>query len=64
LWFGKGLFYGLGAGLGGAIFLARSWRLHCRPTKRNAMGNFLASLLQLACLIVGILLDSAFGSWP
>jgi heme o synthase len=64
LWFGKGLFYGLGAGLGGAIFLARSWRLHCRPTKRNAMSNFLASLLQLACLIVGILLDSAFGSWP
>jgi protoheme IX farnesyltransferase len=64
LWFGKGLFYGLGAGLGGLIFLVKSWGLHCRPTKQNAMANFLASLLQLALLIVGILLDSVTGSWP
>lgn len=64
LWYGKGLFYGLGAGIGGAYFLAKSWRLHRQPTKRNAMDNFLASLLQLALLIVGILLDSATGSWP
>lgn len=64
LWFGKGLFYGLGAGLGGLVFLVKSWSLHCRPTKRNAMANFLASLLQLALLIVGIMLDSVTGSWP
>jgi protoheme IX farnesyltransferase len=64
LWFGKGLFYGLGAGCGGAIFVFGSWRLHRQPTKKNAMKNFLASLLQLALLIAGILLDGAFGSWP
>lgn len=64
LWFGKGLFYGLGAGIGGAVFVFASWRLHRHPTKRNAMSNFFASLLQLASLIAGILLDGAFGSWP
>jgi protoheme IX farnesyltransferase len=64
LWFGKGLFYGLGAGCGGAVFIFESWRLHRHSTKRNAMNNFLASLLQLALLIAGILLDGAFGSWP
>lgn len=64
LWLGKGLFYGLGAGCGGAVFIFASWRLHRHPTKRNAMKNFLASLLQLALLIAGILLDGAFGSWP
>ena len=64
LWFGKGLFYGLGAGLGGFIFLVKSWKLHYRPTEQNAMANFLASLLQLSLLIVGILLDSAIGPWP
>ena len=63
LWFGKGLFYGLGAGLGGFIFLAKSLALHRQPTNRNAMANFLASLLQLTLLIVGILLDRATGSW-
>jgi heme o synthase len=64
LWLGKGLCYGLGAGCGGAVFIFASWRLHRHPTKRNAMKNFLASLLQLALLIAGILLDGTFGSWP
>lgn len=64
LWFGRGLFYGLGAGLGGFYFIAKSWRLHRDPVKQNAMSNFFASLVQLGLLIVGILLDSAFGSWP
>jgi heme o synthase len=64
LWFGKGLFYGLGAGIGGAIFIFRSWRLYREPTGSNAIKNFLASLLQLTLLIAGILTDRAFGSWP
>ncbi len=50
-------------GIGGVIFLAKSWQLHRRPTKRNAMANFLASLLQLTLLIVGVLLDGAIGFW-
>ena len=63
LWFGMGLFYGLGAGIGGAIFLWKSVVLYCRPTQKAAIANFLASLLQLTMLIVGILLDGAIGSW-
>ncbi len=63
LWFGMGLFYGLGAGIGGAIFLWKSVALYDTPTKKTAMANFLASLLQLTLLIVGVLLDGALGSW-
>jgi len=63
LWFGMGLFYGLGAGVGGAIFLWKSVALYRKPTKKAAMANFLASLLQLTLLIVGVLLDGAVGSW-
>ena len=42
-----GLFYGLGAGVGGGIFLWKSVALYCVPTKKAAIANFLASLLQL-----------------
>jgi heme o synthase len=62
LWFGKGLFYGLGAGIGGGFFLWKSAVLHHAPTKQNAMANFFASLLQLGLLILGVVLDSLFGS--
>jgi protoheme IX farnesyltransferase len=63
LWLGMGLFYGLGAGVGGAIFLWKSVALYRWPTKKAAIANFLASLLQLTLLIVGVLLDGAIGSW-
>ena len=61
LWFGMGLVYGLGAGVGGAIFLWKSVALYHTPTKKAAMANFLASLLQLTLLIAGVLLDGAIG---
>jgi hypothetical protein len=35
--------------------------LHRDPSKKNAMGNFFASLLQLALLVAGALLSSAVG---
>ncbi|HEY1472457.1 MAG TPA: heme o synthase [Pseudolabrys sp.] len=63
LWYGMGLFYGLGAGAGGAIFLWKSVALYRQPTKKAAIANFLASLLQLTLLIAGVLLDGAIGSW-
>jgi protoheme IX farnesyltransferase len=63
LWFGMGLLYGLGAGVGGVIFLWKSVALYRTPTKKAAMANFLASLLQLTLLIAGVLLDGAIGSW-
>jgi heme o synthase len=61
LWFGKGVLYGLGAGIGGAVFLWKSIVLHQAPTKQNAMVNFFASLLQLGLLILGVALDSLIG---
>lgn len=64
LWFGKGLFYGLGAGVGGAYFVWTSVALYRRPGKDTAMKNFLASLLQLSLLVAGALMDAAVGSFP
>lgn len=64
LWFGMGLLYGIGAGFGGAIFLWKSVALYCGPTKKAAMANFFASLLQLLLLILGVLVDGAIGSGP
>lgn len=61
LWFGSGLLYGLGAGIGGGFFLWKSIVLHQAPTKQNAMANFFASLLQLGLLILGVVLDSLIG---
>jgi protoheme IX farnesyltransferase len=58
-----GLAYGLGAGIGGAIFLWKSVALYRQPTKKAAIANFLASLLQLSLLIAGVLLDGAIGPW-
>jgi len=60
LWFGQGLFYGLGAGCGGGIFLWKSIALYRNPTKQTAMANFFASLLQLSLLILGVVLNAAF----
>jgi len=60
LWFGQGLFYGLGAGCGGGIFLWKSIALYRNPTRQTAIANFFASLLQLSLLIAGVLLNAAF----
>jgi protoheme IX farnesyltransferase len=57
LWYGRGVFYGLGAGIGGAYFLWKSLELYLAPGKRTAMGNFFASLVQLMLLILGVVLD-------
>jgi heme o synthase len=59
---GRGAIYGLGAGVGGAYFLYRSWLLHRAPTKQNAMANFFASLFQLGLLILAVVLDGAMGT--
>lgn len=62
LWFGAGPAYGVGAGIGGSYFVWKSIQLYRAPTKANAMANFFASLVQLALLIAGALLDSALGA--
>src|SRR5215471_2644378 len=61
LWYGQGLLYGLGAGVGGAYFLWKSWLLYIAPSKHTATDNFFASLIQLGLLIVGVVLDALVG---
>ena len=61
LWYGQGLAYGLGAGLGGAYFLWKSFLLYLAPSKHTAIGNFLASLVQLALLIAGVVIEGLIG---
>ena len=63
LWFGEGLLYGLGAGIGGGYFVWKSVKLYRVPSKENAMANFFASLVQLGLLIAGALLASAVRHW-
>jgi protoheme IX farnesyltransferase len=61
LWYGKGWIYGIGAGVGGAFFLWKSIVLMREPSRKNAIGNFLASLLQLTLLVLGAVLDGLIG---
>jgi protoheme IX farnesyltransferase len=60
--FGSGILYGVGAATGGFVFLIKSWELYRRPSRQAAIGNFLASLLQLLLLVAGVVLDRLFGS--
>jgi heme o synthase len=64
LWFGQGLFYGLGAASGGALFIWKSVALYRSPTKKKAIANFFASLVQLLALISGVLLNATVATWP
>jgi len=63
LWFGMGVLYGLGAAIGGAIFLWTSIALYRAPAQATAVANFFASLVQLMLLVAGVLLDRALGTW-
>jgi protoheme IX farnesyltransferase len=54
---GAGPIYALGALGGGAYFVYRSVVLVRTPTPRNAIRNFLASLLQLGLLLLGAIVD-------
>jgi protoheme IX farnesyltransferase len=59
LWYGRGVLYGLGAGIGGTYFVWKSVALYLDPGQRTAMANFMASLVQLSLLILGVALDYA-----
>ena len=62
--YGMGLIYGLGASAGGSYFLWRSWQLYRNPTRKTAMANFGASLVQLTLLVAGVLADDALRILP
>lgn len=55
--YGMGAIYLAFAVVGGAIFVCTSVRLVLAPTRRRAIENFLASLVQLLLLLAGIMLD-------
>jgi heme O synthase-like polyprenyltransferase len=58
-----GTIYLAGAGIGGAVFVATSLRLVIEPSRKRAIQNFLASLLQLVLLIAGVIVDRVVGSF-
>jgi protoheme IX farnesyltransferase len=60
--FGMGPLYGVFAALGGGFFVYFSWVLYRTPSRTAAMANFGASLLQLAMLTAGVLLDEIVGA--
>lgn len=61
LLFGMGWIYGVFAAAGGGWFLWKSWLLHRAPSRKAAMANFLASLVQLLLLVTGIFLSALAG---
>ena len=58
-----GVLYLVGAGSGGAVFIIASVRLVLEPSRKRALENFLASLLQLALLLSGAIADRLAGSF-
>ena len=50
--YGMGWIYGVGAVVGGLLFVSTSVRLAREPSRRAARANFLASLAQLSLLLI------------
>lgn len=63
VFYSAGLVYLACAAIGGALFIATSVRLVVMPTRKRAIHNFLASLLQLVLLLGGAVADRALGSF-
>ncbi len=57
--FGMGWIYLTGAVTGGGYFLYRNLQMVIRPNRKTAMNSFFASLIQLALLLGGAMLDAS-----
>ena len=57
-----GPIYLAGAAIGGSVFVWTSIRLVIEPTRKRAIQNFLASLLQLVLLLSGTMIDRIVGA--
>jgi protoheme IX farnesyltransferase len=57
--YGMGWIYGVGAGLGGVLFVLTSLRLLLKPARKAALANFFASLVQLTLLLSAGIVDAA-----
>ena len=60
-WYGMGLIYLAGAALGGALFTLTSVALALAPSRKTALRNFLASLVQLTVLVGAAIADRLIG---
>jgi protoheme IX farnesyltransferase len=60
--YGLGWIYLTGALLGGAYFIVKSAQLVQNPTKKTAMANFIASLVQFSVLMIALMLEVNFGA--
>jgi len=58
VFFGLGWIYAAGAALGGVLFLRASVAFVREPTRKRAMANFKASLLQLGLLELAAIIDA------
>jgi protoheme IX farnesyltransferase len=58
MYYGLGGIYLAGALSGGIYFLVKSVQLVRDPTKKTAMANFFASMVQLSLLLFGLMLES------
>lgn len=62
MFYGAGWIYLTGALSGGGYFLIRSVQLARKQTKKTAMANFYASLVQLCVLMLAVILEASFAS--
>ena len=62
VFYGLGWIYFTGALLGGTYFLVKSVQLLRNPTKKAAMANFVASLVQFTVLVIALMLEVNFGA--
>ncbi len=57
--FGAGPVVLMGAVLGGAYFLRKTWALAHAPSRATAMASFFASMVQLSALLAAVAVDAA-----
>jgi len=59
VYYGMGWIYLAGALSGGIYFIVKSVQLMQNPTRKAAMSNFFASLVQLSALMIALMLEAA-----
>lgn len=62
VYYGMGWIYLAGALSGGVYFIVKSVQLVQNPTKKTAMSNFFASLVQLSALMIALMLEAALST--
>ena len=60
VYYGLSWIYLTGALSGGIYFLVKSVQLYRNPTKKTAMSNFFASMVQLSLLLFALMLEASF----